>query len=311
MTNIPVPKLAEASETPINVKDEALVVLQPKYDGCQAIFIPTDTGYVPITRKGQIITRLLDQCSKIPKGDAVLFTEYEPLPWSEENKAKLAGNLYTTKKLPFSTTLTCFDQVNKDDYAKGLMRTLPTKPRLELLDKIAPELKEAGISVSPWAEMPYAQAKALCKSSQIETENGTRCKILGVLTEGGIIRAGNLIEKNKPKIDVDAAVLYSVLSEKGQRGWVVVDTKKPNQDGLMVVFGGVNPSNHTAMLGKVVELAMLTVSATKGAGNPTFSRDRSNEKDFEINKFIQSNSAAIQDFLKAYKLKTLDTEIDL
>lgn len=297
-----IPPLAEAQEKPFIIPPEELVILQPKFDGCQAILIPSTNGYAGFTRKGQEIIRLREQAAQLTKLGVtqVFFCEYEPKQWSEEAKHKLAGNLYSTDPLPFESTLRVFDCMDATEFQLGAMKRLPCKPRLLVLDTLKAQLAQVGMLVVPWQEMPYRDAKALCKSARVETEDGTRCNILGHLVEGGIIRAGHRLEKDKAKMDMDICVLLPVVSVKGQRGWVAVDTKKPTEQGLMIVFGGVTPKNHTQFIGKVVEVDLLTVSGVEGGGNPTFKRDRSNEKDFNAAEFIRTQRSALANFLKRY-----------
>lgn len=309
-----IPPLAEAQEKPLKIAPEEQVVLQPKFDGCQAIFIPSTNGYHAFTRKGQSITRLGDTCLRLDAAGLakVYFAEYMPLLWTEDGKHKLAGNLYSTDPLPFQTKLQVFDCIDPLSFTQGLMKSSPCKPRLIALDADKARLATAGIDVSPWADMSYAEAKALCKTARIETPEGTRCLILGELVEGGIIRAGNRIEKDKAKVDVDICVLRAVVSDKGgQRGWIAVDTKRPTAAGLMIVYGGVTPLNHTRFGGKVVEVDMLTVSGVEGGGNPTFRRDRSNEKEFDHASFKREFTAELNTFERQYAVRDVAAVVEL
>jgi len=305
------PKMLELQESPLSLSPDAMTILQPKYDGCQAIFIPTakdDTVvYVPVTRKGNLIHRLVPNAERFTsslQGDPtqpVLFAEYEPVPWSDDNKAKLAGNLYTSVPLDFSARIVIFDAINNNDFVSDKMKASPTKERLVYLDSLKPNLPEA--EVSPWKELSYKDAIIACRASRIETSEGTRCMVLGVLCEGGVIRHGVKGQKEKPTIDKDVAVLGAVVSAKGQPGWIAVDTKQPTKEGLMLIFGGVSPQNHKNHINEVVEVKMLTVSGFKGAGNPTFARTRVNEKDADFKALRKELDAPIKQMIKDAKLK--------
>jgi hypothetical protein len=306
------PKLLELQETPLNLAPNAKVILQPKFDGCQAIYIPVkDQGkirYIPVTRKGNEITRLVSHANElsaeIPQGNAettpVIFTEYEPVPWSDNNKAKLAGNLYNNEPLEFGSRVVAFDAIDASSFYSGKMRATETKPRLVYLDSLKPQLK--GIEVSPWKETTYKEALEECKSSRIETHEGTRCKVLDILCEGGVIRHGMKGQKEKPTVDKDIAILELVTSPKGQLGWIGVDTKDPTPTGLMLVFGGITAGVHAKHLNEVVEVKLLTVSGLKGAGNPTFIRSRANEKEADCAALRATLQPSISAMIKQAKL---------
>lgn len=296
----PVPSLLEAEECDLPIKGNELVIVQPKYDGSQAIHFNEDLDWLSITRKGQTIARLT---GKLGMPDSLkpytFFSEYEPVPWSEVNKSKLSGNLYTTRPLDFDTRFAVFDVMLTKDFKNNQMRKTDLKSRVQLLDTLKGQLPPAFL-VAPWQEMTYDAAKALGKSSRVETPHGTRCQILGTLCEGLIVRSGMRMEKLKPKQDIDGAVLGGITSSKGQLGWVCVDTKKPTPDGLFVAFGGITKDIHPMYIGKVVEFVLLTVSATKGSGNPTFARDRSTEKDFDCAAFLSKYAKEVDAFKQKY-----------
>lgn len=319
LDKVSLPKLLEVSEKallPDNSSEQ--VILQPKFDGCQAIFVPGVVvgrcePYLAVTRKGQVIPRLQPIADALPADlGHVLFCEYEPSPWSEEAKVKLAGNLYTDTALPFNMRLVIFDGCRTADFLADNHRQGSCKARLQTLDALKPALfgerdnlvlsakgKDGDvtegswveISISPWQEMPYAQAKELCASSNRETPQGTRCKVLGIWCEGGVIRHGSKAEKVKAKLDQDVIVLEAVQSAKGQRGWIVADTKNPSD--IFPVFGGV-PQEFAAHVGSVVEVTKLVVTGFKGAGNPTFSRSRANEKEFDPSIIPATAIAAVR-----------------
>jgi hypothetical protein len=307
------PKLLKVSEKRILPEDsQELVVLQPKLDGCQAVLRPgSDLGRpearIATTAKGNYIPRLQSFCdaADLPL-DRVFFCEYEPVPWSESFKVKLAGNLYTSATLPFDTRLVAFDSCTVAEFAADAHRKGNCRDRLVALDECTPISGQtwAGVNFSraPWTEMPYAEAHALCESSNVDTPDGSRCLVMDVLCEGGVIRHGNRAEKIKAKKDYDVAILYAVQSPKGQRGWLVVDTKDPSD--IYPVFGGV-PVDYTSHVGTVVEVVKLIVTGFKGAGNPTFTRSRANEKDFDCATFIDSHPTDIEAVLLHYKLKAL------
>jgi hypothetical protein len=316
ITSVSLPKLLEVKEKRLLDSDSAeIVILQPKYDGCQAIILPgycldRPEGLLATTRKGQVIPRLQAFCDAAHAAaefavDQVFFCEFEPSPWSEAFKSKLSGNLYTDVDLPFDTRLVAFDTCTSEEFLADTHRQGQCRDRLEVLDTFQSSVKSyAGVSfeISPWTEMPYNKAHALCESSNRETPDGTRCMVLDVLCEGGVIRWNNKAEKIKAKKDQDVAVLYAVQSAKNQRGWVVVDTKDPSD--IFPVFGGV-PKNHTEHVGTVVEVVKLIVTGFKGAGNPTFSRSRATEKDFDCSTFHTTHAEAIAEVIKKYKLSVM------
>lgn len=306
LDKVALPTLPEVEETNLPCKSHDTVILQPKFDGCQAILFPTAEGYVPVTRKGNVIIRLLPFCQAISAalsrlGDFVFFCEYEPEPWSEEAKSKLTANLYNDRPLSFSTRLTVFDACRVTDLE--LMRKQECRTRLIALQQLSTPLQDLQLHVTPFIELPYGEALKLCESArQLDpSSQAIRSLILGHYCEGGVIRWQHRAQKVKPTFEIDAAVLEALASSKGQRAWLVVDTKKPNSEPFPV-FGGVTEENHKALLGRVVELKLLAVSNAKGGGNPTFQRDRGNEKEFDVPAYKEKNSSAILAAKQKYKL---------
>lgn len=319
------PKMMEPQEKPLTIPKQANVVLQPKFDGCQAIFIPVNKDgkvvYEPVTRKGNVISRLRKfSCSLDLNSinNPVLFSEFEPVPWSDTGKVKLAGNLYNEDKLEFETRLVIFDMLDNSSFYSNEMKNSSTKQRLIELDEakttILSSCNQASelFEISPWQEMTYEESLNACRSSRIETKDGTRCNVLGILCEGGIVRYENKAQKEKPTIDKDIVILSAIKSPKGQIGWIGLDTKDPTENGLMLVYGGVTEDIHKAMVGKVVEVNMLVVSGFKGAGNPTYTRSRENEKEFDGVKYYSKLHKQISKLKgKNKELKSLDNSISL
>lgn len=300
LVTITLPTQMDVKEDRPVIAPNTPVILEPKLDGCQIILIPLKNGTLPVTRKGQVVTRLIDEVQSYNLKH-VAFTEYEPTPWSEENKHKLTANLYNTKPILFATALTAFNATTLDVFLAGQV----TKQDITVGRGYMEQLP---IPIVPAYAMSYEDAMREC-SQHINTPTGTRVNIKGTLCEGGVIYIKDKCYKQKPTQDIDVLVFDAVTSPKGQRGWVALDTKVPHTPYL--IYGGVTPTNHQSMVGRVVEVSQLLVTAIDGAGNPTFQRDRSNEKDATREEVLRGYSAAhgvsfdIKAFTSRYGVNTI------
>lgn len=288
---VSLPKQQNIKESTPAFSGDTLVMVQPKYDGTQGIFTQLDYkgGTECFSRSGTRLTRantLGEQLEEVFNAAGykpiTLFTELEPLPWSEASKWMLPSLLQSsdsTVKPNFRAVI--FDACYTEDFYNGTYLKTPTEERYKFLQSLQPLIANSGIpnvEVTPMVMMPYKEAITEINKSYYTDEHGaTRAMWQNTPCEGIVIKHGTSAFKVKPSIERDVYVSEAIQTPKGALGWKCIDTKTEEQ---LEVWGGVNKDNWEAMVGKVVEVKQLACSGTRGAGNATLIRSREFEKEY-------------------------------
>ena len=120
-----------------------LVMIEPKFDG-SFIYITRDSATnasVLCTKDGNQLNlapavqqALLNHFSRFE--DVLFEVELEPQPWSEENKVKLNGNLYSGAELPFGIRVIIHDMLPLSEIGN---------PKTKAIDRYSNLLKLAGL----------------------------------------------------------------------------------------------------------------------------------------------------------------------
>lgn len=320
---ISIPKTSELLEsirTPEQLVEkfpEGIWGVQPKYDGSKCVLIPTEAGYIATTGSGNKMECIPDYLGalnatlgKLPfSKQPVLEAEIEPMPWTQDNKVKLNGNLYKASAgLPFDIKLSVFDSISQRDFFAQESNGEKFKDRARRLEELKPILKSCGLDTSPIQFLTSEQVAKLMKDGihkgkqthrvLVEFEGkelsveGLVIRQLDSVYQGGK-RNPNAI-KLKPFISLDLLVVAAAKKDNGTAALGCIDTKNPSQPYYL--YTGLPKHIQSApekMVGQIVEIEVLTTDDPKtGAGNPTYKNDRpdktfSDELDRNVIKIIE------------------------
>ena len=141
-------ELNESIRKPAQILDikPARVMIEPKFDG-SFIYITTDA----VTKETVLCTKdgnqlqlepavqeaIVDHFSKYQ--DMLFEVELEPMPWSEESKVKLNGNLYSGAELPFSIRVAVHDALPLAEVNQGKTKAWDRYKNLLSLMGVSPD----------------------------------------------------------------------------------------------------------------------------------------------------------------------------
>lgn len=304
----PASELLETIRTTSQLKEKfpgKIWSVQPKFDGSKCILLPTKEGYIATTGGGNKIECIpellleLDKQLQDTKFEAkpVFESEIEPIPWTQDNKVKLNGNLYKQSTLPFKIGISAFDCITQQDFYEQAQASEVFSNgkdgRVEKLNAIKHKLSAAGITIGRHELMTTEQVAELMDAGVAQGRQKNRVIWDTLEVEGLVIRdpaskfcGGKRTAqaiKLKPFISLDLLVVVTAKKSNGMAALGCIDTKEPTQPFFL--FTGLPKAiqqNPNSMLGKIVEVDILTTDdIKKGMGNPTYKSERP-DKSFNL-----------------------------
>ena len=304
--NAILPKPQELNESVRNTDQirglsQRMLMIEPKFDG-SFIYVTRDKT----NGKTILCTKDGNELSLEPKvqqaiishfqrqGDNLFEAELEPVPWSEEAKAALNGNLYSRKAMPFGIRVVVhdmlpFSEVNagrttaRGRYQRlcGLAGTSPDENRLK--PRVWPKDGNVTICLSPCVMATPDQAAKLFDEGWARGKAEKRVYFASEPYEGLVAINPESTHKGgrsnkwkfKPFHSVDVRVTSYSCRDTGKVTTYTIEGKDTKTGEKIRLFTGISPElyqeivrAHSMYKEVIVEVEALAIKSL-AHGNPT------------------------------------------